>query len=376
MSRREDFTRFYIAGTVLSMAILGAFQVYILREPTRIEAAEREDRETAVAAGRALYAENCAACHGEEGEGSVGPALNSKGLLRTTPDGILFALTRTGVPGTRMPAWGQAFGGPLTNEQVDHLVAYIRAWEPSAPEIESEVREPDAARGASLFASTCFICHGEDGAGTEAAPAINDLDRLHQFDDAWYRGVIANGRPAKGMPTWGTVLSPEQIGDLVALIGAWRRGETVPADFSVLRRVTSALYAVRQFDPLDAAFHIGAAVTEAEGPIAGDLRLALSLIEENRLYEAEALLIGLFPPEEMGRELFTTNCASCHGDDGTGKTGPNLRGNSFIRSRADDALRAFLLAGRRGTPMDGFEGILTEGEAANLVALLRTWQTD
>ena len=47
---------------------------------------------------------------------------------------------------------------------------------------------------------------------------------VDQFDDAWYRATIANGRPAKGMPTWGTVLSPEQIGDLVALIAAWRDG--------------------------------------------------------------------------------------------------------------------------------------------------------
>ena len=44
-----------------------------------------------------------------------------------------------------------------------------------------------------------------------------------QFDDAWYKSTIAKGRPANGMPTWGTVLSPSQIADLVAYIDTWRQ---------------------------------------------------------------------------------------------------------------------------------------------------------
>jgi len=85
-------------------------------------------------------------------------------------------------------------------------------------------------------------------------------------------------------------------------------------------------------------------------------------------------LISLFPPEEMGQELFTTNCASCHGADGTGGTAPNLHNNKFIQSKSDADLTGFVLAGRRGTAMDGFEGILREEDIGNLIALLRTWQ--
>jgi mono/diheme cytochrome c family protein len=273
-----------------------------------------------------------------------------------------------------MPAWGQAFGGPFTDEQVNQLIAYLRAWEPTAPQIVVEQRMPDPVRGATLFETTCFICHGQHGSGTEIAPAINDRERLSQFEDDWYRAVISNGRPAKGMPTWGTVLSPEQIGDLVALIRAWRDGLTVPPDISLVRRVSSALYAVRQFDPLDATFHLGAALAQAEGPEAVELQQAVELIRQNRLFEAEALLVGLFPPEEMGRELFTTHCAACHGEGGTGRTGPNLHENGFVQSRSDEDLVSFILDGRRGTAMDGFGGILASEEVANLIALLRTWQ--
>jgi mono/diheme cytochrome c family protein len=374
MLRRENFAPFYAAGLILGLAILGTFQFYIRREPFRIQANLVADREAAVKAGAGLYAENCAACHGEQGEGLVGPPLNSRELLRTTPDDLLFSLTRTGVPGTNMPAWGQAFGGPFTDEQVNQLIAYLRAWEPTAPQIVVEQRMPDPVRGATLFETTCFICHGQHGSGTEIAPAINDRERLSQFEDDWYRAVISNGRPAKGMPTWGTVLSPEQIGDLVALIRAWRDGLTVPPDISLVRRVSSALYAVRQFDPLDATFHLGAALAQAEGPEAVELQQAVELIRQNRLFEAEALLVGLFPPEEMGRELFTTHCAACHGEGGTGRTGPNLHENGFVQSRSDEDLVSFILDGRRGTAMDGFGGILASEEVANLIALLRTWQ--
>jgi mono/diheme cytochrome c family protein len=358
----------------LTLATLAILQVYILREPARIQADMAADLASAVAAGGELYADNCTSCHGEHGEGQSGPALNSRELLKTTPDEALINITRTGIPGSNMPAWGQAFGGPFTDEQVAQLVAFVRAWEPTAPEIAAEEKTPDPVRGATLFASSCFTCHGENGQGTHVAPAINDPERLKQFDDAWYRATIANGRPAKGMPTWGRVLSPDQIKDLVALIAAWREGQTVTPGISLLSRVSSALYAIRQFDRLDAAFHLSAALAQASGSQAEDIQVTLDMVEDNRLFEAEALLITLFPPEEMGKELFTTNCASCHGADGTGGTAPSLHNNRFIQANSDDDLTAFVSAGRPGTAMDGFEGILREEDVSNLIALMRTWQ--
>jgi len=374
MRPRENYSPFFAVGLGLTLATLAILQVYILREPARIQADMTASRSAAVAAGRELYADNCANCHGEHGEGQSGPALNSRELLKTTPDEALMNITRTGVPGSSMPAWGQAFGGPFTDEHVAQLVAFVRAWEPTAPEIAAEEKTPDPVRGATLFASSCFTCHGENGQGTHVAPAINDPERLKQFDDAWYRATIANGRPAKGMPTWGRVLSPDQIKDLVALIAAWREGQTVIPDISLLNRINSALYAIRQFDRLDAAFHLSAALGQASGSQVEDIQATLDMVEDNRLFEAEALLITLFPPEEMGKELFATNCASCHGADGTGGTAPSLHNNRFIQANSDDELTAFVSAGRPGTAMDGFEGILREEDVSNLIALMRTWQ--
>ncbi len=375
MRLRENYTPFAAAGLGLTLAILAAFQVYLFREPGRIQAAEAADLAEAQAAGRQLYTDNCVSCHGENGEGGVGPALNSHDLLQTTPDLTFAGLIRTGVPGALMPAWGQAHGGPFTDEQVAQIVAFIRAWEPTAPEIVNVSTEPDPVRGAVIFSNTCFICHGENGRGTDRAPKLNDPALLKDFDDAWYRATIANGRPAKGMPTWGTVLAPGQINDLVALLAAWRDGQTVtPPVIPVERLLISALFAVRQFDALDAHFYLTAALAQASGTQAQGIRDVRDLLEAKNWSQAEAGLIGLLPTEEIGRQLFVSYCAPCHGVTGTGGLGRNLHANAFVQSKNDDELILFLLAGRPATAMDGFEGVLSRDDLGYIIALLRTWQ--
>lgn len=374
MRSRENNTLFVAAGLGLTLAILVTFQVYILREPMRIRLVQAADKQAAEEAGQELYADNCAKCHGTNGEGGIGPPLNSRDLLTATMDETLAGLTRFGVPSTLMPAWGQASGGPFTDEQINQLVAFIRAWEPTAPEISLAAEEPEPVRGAEIFETTCFICHGQEGLGTSNAPTLNDPERLQKFDDIWYRNTIARGRPAKGMPTWGTVLSPAQINDVVALMAAWREGESVAAEFPLATFVTNALFAIREFDRPDAVFYLKNAIQLAERDQAEEIQAIIILIEENRLFEAESSLIAFLPPEEMGRASFDSNCSPCHGDDGTGGMGPNINGSSFIQSKSDTQLAEFILAGRRNTAMDGFEGILGNEEIDNIIILMRSWQ--
>lgn len=227
MCRNENYTPHITVAFGLTLAILASFQIYIWREPTRITRDQNRDQLFAVTAGRSLYAENCSLCHGEEGEGVDGPALNDKRFLVDTSDETIFSLTSSGVPSTEMPAWNHTFGGPFTDQQIRQLVAFIRNWEETAPDHRAIAMQGDSVKGLTIFSSTCVVCHGENGLGSERAPALNDPAKLKQFDDSWFEQTIANGRPAQGMPTWGTVLAPEQIRDLVALLRAWGQGETV-----------------------------------------------------------------------------------------------------------------------------------------------------
>ena len=221
--KREDYTRLLAIALVLSVGILVAFQVYILREPSRIQGVLAADQAEQIARGQTLFSDNCAKCHGTNGEGDIGPALNSKKFLQTTDDGVIFSLIGSGVPGTGMPSWAQANGGPLTDEQIHDLVGYIRHWQATATDVAKPTPTPNPAQGATIFKSICYACHGTNGEGTDRAPALNDQKLLAQFDDNWFRQTISQGRPSKGMPTWGKVLSPEQINAVVAYIRQWQK---------------------------------------------------------------------------------------------------------------------------------------------------------
>jgi cbb3-type cytochrome c oxidase subunit III len=222
MKKGEDYTRLVAAAVVLTIGILIAFQVYIFREPERITSVLAADQTAKVGRGQKLYADNCIQCHGAKGEGDIGPALNNRTLLKSTGDEIFFNLIGGGVPGTAMPSWAQTYGGPLTDEQVHDVVAFIRHWEPTATDDPKPTPTPDIARGASLFATVCYACHGAKGEGTSHAPPLNSKELLTQFDDNWLRQTITKGRPAQGMPTWGRVLAPNQIDALVLFIRSWQ----------------------------------------------------------------------------------------------------------------------------------------------------------
>ena len=223
MRKREDYSRLLGTALFLSIGILIAFQIYMLREPSRITTVLAADQSAQVAQGQKLFADNCATCHGNNGEGDIGPALNSKKFLQSTDDNVIFSLIGSGVPGTAMPSWSQAYGGPFTNEQINDLVGYIRHWQATATDIAKPTPTPNPAQGATIYKSICYACHGTNGEGTDRAPALNDQKLLAQFDDNWFRQTVSKGFPSQGMPTWGKVLSPEQINAVVAYIRQWQK---------------------------------------------------------------------------------------------------------------------------------------------------------
>jgi len=382
MLKDENYDRHLMAGLVLTLLILAGFSFYLFTENNRMSAAAATFEEERVQHGRTIYTEQCATCHGSQGEGGVGTALNNKGLLKNTFDEVFFSVIRSGVPSTQMPAWSVDFGGPLTDEDVRSVVAFIRAWEPTAPEIEPVVFVPSPERGALLFASTCEVCHGGNGLGSEDAPAVNDAARLGSLADDWYRGVIRNGRPAKGMPTWGTVLSPNQVEDLIALIGAWRQGQDIQAAFNVTDLLSAGVYSLQEEDVESAAMQVGRAIAISEGVAAELLRNADAQLAAGDNAGALATLEILkeqwpIGDPDLGAETYAVSCKPCHGGDGEGGGGgvfPALHPNEFVQANTNSEMVAFILAGRPGTAMAGFQGRLTEGEIANVVAFLRTWQ--
>lgn len=375
----ENYRRQMLIGLVLTLVTVVALAVAWLTEPSRMAEAKDAADKLSLSQGRQIYVANCTACHGTRGEGGVGPALNDKNVLSKGTNEVLAGYIAVGRPNTLMPAWSQAHGGPLTDEDIRNVVAFIRAWEPTAPTVVADTITPNASRGLSLFNGTCFICHGENGKGTTTAPAINNPARLSTLDDNWYRQTINTGRPAKGMPTWGTVLSPSQVEDLIALIGAWRKGEEVVATTTVADLLDQALFALSQNDGKDAEFYLSRAKPLAFGPGQAQLDPILTTIQSGDLTTALNTL-GEFRKQwpigdaTKGAAVFKDACAGCHGSEGQGGVGRRLKPNEFIQTSTNAELLSLILTGRVNTAMRGFSGRLTEEQLADVIAFLRTWQ--
>jgi mono/diheme cytochrome c family protein len=81
--------------------------------------------------GRALFAANCAGCHGAKGEGGKGPALHNQGLLAVASDSYLLETIGQGRSGTAMGGYAEPtpVRRALAKAEIESIVAFIRAWQ-------------------------------------------------------------------------------------------------------------------------------------------------------------------------------------------------------------------------------------------------------
>ena len=82
---------------------------------------------------------------------------------------------------------------------------------------------------------------------------------------------------------------------------------------------------------------------------------------------------------DIGRQLFATNCAQCHGSDATGGgTAPTLNSREFLKTTTDDQIFALVSGGVSGTEMPAWSldygGTMTAEQVRQLVTYLRSLQ--
>jgi cytochrome c oxidase cbb3-type subunit 3/ubiquinol-cytochrome c reductase cytochrome c subunit len=190
---------------------------------------DADDYDTPEQHGAALYDTYCGFCHGAQGEGYVSDnanALANQDFLRIASDEFLASSIMHGRPGTPMSAWGTSMAGPLSDEDVEHLVAYIRSWQTVEPlDVDGYELPADASvmRGASYYAAAgCDDCHGELGKGGPYITLENPWF-LTEVSDGYLYTSIAEGRRDTPMPSFAATLSEAQIADIVALLRSWER---------------------------------------------------------------------------------------------------------------------------------------------------------
>ncbi len=133
----QQTNRVMLIGAGLLVAMAAVFPLYRWFEPSNREDARIEHLDSLAETGEQLWSINCASCHGLNGEGGIGPALNSQQFLQAAGDDQVETFIAVGVPGTQMNGYSQDFAGPFTSEQIKAVTIYIRTWEEDAPDLEN-----------------------------------------------------------------------------------------------------------------------------------------------------------------------------------------------------------------------------------------------
>lgn len=212
--------------------------------------------DSALLRGAQVFAVQCAGCHGPAGEGALGPGLHPSSLLSRSGPAEILAMLAAGRPSLGMPA----FGGRLSQGELDDLVTLLQALQSRGPSVLEEslarLRQttttvappattsttgattttapgatttttspgPDPAviaLGQKVYGGNCVGCHGVDGSG-----GIGSRLKPNAFvadgTDAAVREVVADGRAGTAMPNWSGRLSPEEIDAVVVLLRSWQ----------------------------------------------------------------------------------------------------------------------------------------------------------
>jgi mono/diheme cytochrome c family protein len=182
----------------------------------------------------ALYANNCAGCHGANGRGSAAIALANPVYLAIVDERSMRAVIADGVHDTSMPAFAQRAGGMLTEKQIDALVSGIqarwsdpRALDGATPPSYAAASAGDIHRGAAAYRTFCQSCHGADGGGGPKGSAITNDSFLALASDQYLRTIVIAGRPDLGAPDWrgylaGRPMSDQEVTDVVSWLSSHR----------------------------------------------------------------------------------------------------------------------------------------------------------
>lgn len=169
--------------------------------------------EFAMAGGKAVFAENCAQCHGAGGQGQRNyPILADDnwlwgGRLTDIETTIRHGIRSPNDADTRqsdMPRFGA--DGLLKPDQIADVADYVLSLSGSPADSDA------AKRGASVFAQNCVACHGDKGQGNPEVGAPMLSDQIWQFGGTKADIVAQVTKPHQAvMPAWQGRLSDVQI---------------------------------------------------------------------------------------------------------------------------------------------------------------------
>jgi len=207
--------------------------------------------------GKKIYADNCSACHGDNGNTAVWaknglnpPPRNftADRARKELSRGRMIASITHGRPGTAM----MPFASRLSKSEIEAVVDYIREdfmkistarqkmTSQKTPAVEQIAEHADVnmqaefsqgltgnyEAGKTFYQSNCFTCHGKKGLGDGPRAHFN-VPRPRNFTSEASQSVfnrprlftaISQGKRGTVMPAWSAVLSDQQIADVAEYV--------------------------------------------------------------------------------------------------------------------------------------------------------------
>jgi mono/diheme cytochrome c family protein len=230
MTRNLSIATLFLLASTLLLGYIWVREHYVLGART-----DRFDG-ALLARGARDFEQYCSGCHGLTGEGGVANAAPQLNNLPNTlkeqnrldgPTGILAkygtvrnfveATITSGVRGTAMPRWSARLGGPLRDDQITDIAAYVSNWwgpDGGQPNISGDAAELAVAfkataqaaavsaaasdtpvgRGQAIFTANCASCHQlSDKDSGVPAPGLGGL--FGPDGSAAFGKTLPNGKP-------------------------------------------------------------------------------------------------------------------------------------------------------------------------------------
>ncbi len=174
------------------------------------EAQEGAGQVQQLESGAQLYVQNCASCHGSNGEG--GP--NGPSLVGVGPANLDFQMWTGRMPLAAPNEPGYRQEPTLTEAQRNAITAYaVQNFAGPQPAIPQVASSGDLRLGWELYVNNCAACHGPSGAGGaigagNVAPPLNAVDAVRMAEAT----IVGPGT----MPAF--LFPPDQLAALTAYV--------------------------------------------------------------------------------------------------------------------------------------------------------------
>lgn len=254
-----------VLGTILVLLSSAIVIILGIREPQRLADYTVQQRAQLIEFGASVFVTNCTRCHGSQAQGITGIApslrdehffterLSEVGWGGSLEDYIVSVVTTGRQISTRpelyqgggkpaMPTWSEKFGGPLRDDQIRAVAAFIMNFEPYAlgqiatlPPLAPPADEstPEGRGQAVFLQAGCTACHTISGISSGNVGPV--LDGLASLAGSRVSGLTAQEYVRQSIedpsafvvegftdgimpPNFAEVLSEDQINDLVAFL--------------------------------------------------------------------------------------------------------------------------------------------------------------